>query len=84
MNNYPPGFTPREEKILVELKCPQCGWEWEELMMSELGGVWFADEDNGGICPECGCEGEIVSSYGVDDREWRSISRENWGPEDRD
>ena len=58
--NYPDGFIPRVEKSIVELKCPKCGYEWETLMLTEFGMSYFADEDNGDKCPECGEEGELI------------------------
>jgi len=58
--NYPDGFRPKIEKSIVELKCPKCGYEWETLMLTEFGMSYFADEDNGDKCPECGEEGEVA------------------------
>ena len=56
--NYPDGFVPRLESDTVELVCPVCGYMWETVILTELGCHWFADEDMGNICPECGEEGE--------------------------
>ena len=58
--NYPDGFIPRVEKTIVELRCPKCGETWETVMLTELGSSWYADEDNGDKCPECGEEGEVA------------------------
>ena len=56
--NYPDGFVPRIEADIVELVCPVCGYTWETVVLTELGCRWYADEDFGNICPECGEEGE--------------------------
>ena len=58
--NYPDGFRPKIEKHWVDCRCPKCGYEWETLMLTEFGMSYFADEDNGDKCPECGEEGEVI------------------------
>lgn len=60
MFNYPSGFRPRVEQQTVELICPICGWTWDAVVLTELGCTWYADEDFGDICPECGEKGEEI------------------------
>jgi endogenous inhibitor of DNA gyrase (YacG/DUF329 family) len=57
MSNYPPGFRPNIEKEIIDMKCPECGSEWEALLITEFGMSFFAEDDMD-ICPECGAEGE--------------------------
>jgi len=57
MNNYPDGFRPRVEQFEIDMICPNCGWEWEAIVLKELGCTWFAREEDE-FCPECGEEGE--------------------------
>lgn len=58
MFNYPPGYIPSAVVKKVDMACPKCGHEWESTVIQELGGTWFADEDFGDICPECGWKGK--------------------------
>lgn len=60
MFNYPSGFSPRVEQQTVELRCPICWWTWDAVVLTELGCNWYADEDFGDICPECGKKGEEI------------------------
>lgn len=58
MNNYPPGCSgaagPDEE---VWHKCSN-DHTWIALMFTDLGGMFYVDEDAGPNCPECGKEGD--------------------------
>lgn len=56
-SNYPPGFIGAVRGIVLDLYCPECGYEWMAGATEELGGVFLADDDDA-YCPECGAEGE--------------------------
>lgn len=57
MNNYPDGFIPKVEQKAVDLVCSVCGYMWEAVILTEFCFSWFADDEYGNICPECGEEG---------------------------
>lgn len=42
-------------------ECPECGWTWEAIMSREYGAWYYDNDEEDGICPCCGEEGEIIS-----------------------
>jgi hypothetical protein len=62
VSNYPPGFSNRIVEIEFHNEC-ELGHAWTALGYSELGGAFYANEDVGPFCPECGLPS-------ADDREY--------------
>lgn len=56
--NYPSDFRLVTINRLAHFRCPACGHTWRMHVYTELGTSWYADEDNGDICRECGARGE--------------------------
>ena len=50
----------RITKTLLHFRCPRCGYDWDMLEYEQLGFRWYADEDKGDICKECGGIGIVV------------------------
>lgn len=86
MSNLPAGADRVTHSVIV-CRC-RFGHQWEPPVYSELGGVWFVDEERGPFCPVChyvdvdSCAtsalelGEPMSGYVSDHGIWRMPDHE--------